>query len=625
MSLSSFSLPMAPPSSSVRQRRMTPPFSHTSIGKVLRLLRFIHVRPLHVVIPIVFSVLAAVFEGAGMGLLIPILNGFLGKSFAFIFEVPYLGPLIKMLPESLLENDRLIFGILLGSFIVIFTLRNLLRFLSVTSMTYLSQRTLHHLRKSLFSRYLSFGKQYFDTTNIGHHSLLLLEFSHKALLPLSTSDRFINALFSLVVYLGVMLMISWKLTLIAMPLFILLHYSVRAMIVSIKHLSYVIINRGADLNKKSVEILSTIPLVKSYRTERLEQERYRAISDEKARLDFRVDILQGMVLPLQEIVTVIVAAGIFMGSLYIFGRDQIASAPALVVYFYIVINASSKFGMVSSYRGSLANSIGPLDAVLAIFDDRGKFFVRGGTKEFPGLREQIECRHLDFSYADRPILKNVSFAIECGKMTAIVGPTGAGKSTIINLLMRFYDCPPGSIFIDGHDIRSFSLDSYLGHTAIVSQETLLLHDSLRNNILYGLSGISEDDLRHAVQRARLADFVAELPQGLETLIGDRGVKLSGGEKQRVSIARALLKGAEILILDEATSSLDSRTEKMIQEAIDEAIIGRTAIVIAHRLSTIKHADTIIVLQGGRIVEQGALDALLAQKGVFSQFWEEQKF
>ena len=191
--------------------------------------------------------------------------------------------------------------------------------------------------------------------------------------------------------------------------------------------------------------------------------------------------------------------------------------------------------------------------------------------------------------------------------------------------MRYYNCPPDSILFDGKDVRDFTLPSYLEHIAIVSQETLLLHDTLGNNICYGLHDVSEKRLQEVVERSRLTDFVAALPEGLDTLIGDRGVKLSGGEKQRVSIARALLKGADILILDEATSSLDSQTEKLIQDAIDDAITGRTAIVIAHRLSTIKHADKIVVIEDGRLVEQGNLDDLLAKKQKFYQLWEEQKF
>ena len=603
---------------------MSPP-PRSTIGKILYLLRRIHIRPIHIVIPVLLALFAAVFEGMGMGLLIPILSGFLQKSFAFIDSVPVLGTILRMLPASFLANDRFIFGILLCGFIGVYVLKNLLRFLSVISMAYFAERAVHHHRKALFAKYLGFGKLFFDTTNVGHHAMVLQEFSRHALYPLTSLDKFINSLFALVVYLVVMLMISWKLTFVVLPLFVILHVVIRTMILRIKRRSYAIVDRGSALNKKSVEILSTMPLVKAYRTEQWEQRRYTEISDAKARLDFQLNALLASILPLQEIITVLVAAVVFLGTLFLFGRDAIASESALLVYFYIIVNATSKFGTLSGYRGSLASVTGPLDAVLAVFDEEGKFCVRGGKENFPGIQHGIECRGLTFSYTDRDVLKHVSFIIRKGQMTAIVGPTGSGKSTLISLLMRYYDCPSGTIFLDGRDIRSFTLDSYLAHTAVVSQETLLLHDSLRNNILYGLRDVSEEALQDVVRRARLKDFVALLPGGLETLIGDRGVKLSGGEKQRVSIARALLKGADILILDEATSSLDSQTEKLIQEAIDEAIAGRTAIVIAHRLSTIRHANHIVVIVEGEVTEEGTLAELLERKGVFFQLWEEQKF
>ena len=599
--------------------------SSSTFGKLFYLLRRIHIRPLHIIIPIVFAVLAACFEGVGMGLLIPILNGFLNKSFSFVTDTPVLGRIMALLPPYILANDRLLFGVLISGFIIIYIIKCILRLLSVLSMSYFSERTIHHLRKTLFSRYLSFGKQFFDTTNIGHHGLVLLEFSRKALQPLIGIDKFVNALFALTAYLVVMLLISWQLTLIAFPLFFILHTLVKTVVVRLRNLSHATTQRGSELNKKSIEILSTISLVKANRTERLEQRRYTEISDQKTRLDFRGSTLLSVIQPMQEIMMVIVVATIFAGALFIFGRNEIASASALIVYFYIVVNATSKFGMVSGFRGVLAHTAGPLDAVLDIFDDEGKYFVQGGSEKFPGMARDIVCKDLSFSYTDREVLRRVSFTIRKGQMTAIVGPSGAGKSTLIHLLMRYYECSPQSIFIDGKDIQLFTLDSYLAHVAIVSQETLLLHDSLRNNILYGLEDVTEEALQSVVRRARLADFVHQLPQGLETLVGDRGVKLSGGEKQRVSIARALLKGADILILDEATSSLDSQTEKLIQEAIDEAVVGRTAIVIAHRLSTIKHADTIVVLKDGRKEEEGTLQELLEHKGVFFQLWEEQKF
>lgn len=600
----------------------------STIGKILRLLREIRVPPVYLAVPVVLAMLSAAFEGVGMGLLIPILNGFLQKSFAFITEtrVPVLRTMVHWLPDSVLSNDRMLFGVLLGGFVGIFTLKTIFRYCSIVGMGYFGDRSLHHLRKALFTKYLSFGKQFFDSTNIGHHSTLLLEFTRLALNPVMVLDRYVNALFSLAVYLTVMFSISWKLTLVALPLFGILHLLIRTMILRIKRISHSMTRKGSELGKKSVEILSTIPLVKSYSTEREEQRLYTEISNGKANLDFRARIFQEMILPLQEVITMVVASFIFVMALGLFGREQIATAPALLVYFYIVLNASSKFGMLSGARGALAGATGPLDAVLEIFNDEGKYFVKGGTKEFPGLKDAIECRNLTFTYlGEREVLKGVTCRFPKGKMTAIVGPTGAGKSTLISLFMRYYDCPPGTIAVDGSDIREFSIESYLAHVALVSQETLLINDSLRANITYGLQGVTEEALTEAVERSRLAGFIGQLPEGLNTLIGDRGVRLSGGEKQRVSIARALLKGAEILILDEATSSLDSQTEKLIQEAIDEAVTGRTSIVIAHRLSTIRHADKILVLDDGRLVEQGTLDELLVNNGLFQTLWEEQKF
>ncbi|OIO54322.1 hypothetical protein AUJ46_03205 [Candidatus Peregrinibacteria bacterium CG1_02_54_53] len=603
-----------------------PKSERSNVGKTLLLLREIRIHPAFLLIPLSFTLLAAAFEGMGMGLLIPILNGFLNKSFAFATDIPILGKLLQMLPSTLLANDRLVFMTFLGGFIGVYTLKNFLRFLANATMGYFSERCLHHLRKALFAKYLSFGKLFFDTTNVGHHSTLLLQFSQNALYPLTAVDGFAGALLSLIVYLIVLIGISWKLTLVALPLFVVLHLAIKFMITRIKHLSRSIAAQGSALGKKSIEILSTISLVKSYQTEKKEQENYRRISNQKASLDFRVRLLLGMLLPMQEIITLLVVSVIIVGSFYVFGREQIASAPSLLVYFYIIINASSKFGTVSGFRGVIANASGPMDAVLEIFDKEGKYFVRGGDTVFPGLQHSIDFKNLTFSYFDdRQVLQGVSFDIQKGKMTAIVGPTGGGKSTLISLLMRYYDCPPGTLFIDSTDIREFTLESYLGRVALVSQETLLLHDTLRYNITYGLHDVSEDRLQEALKRARLQDFIGKLPQGLDTLIGDRGVRLSGGEKQRVSIARALLKNAEILILDEATSSLDSKTEALIQEAIDDAVSGRTSIVIAHRLSTIKHADKIIVVDEGRIVEQGMLQELLEKEGAFFALWEQQRF
>ncbi len=223
--------------------------TQSTIGNVFLLLKKIRIRPIHIIIPIALSAVAALLEGAGIGLLIPILDGFLHKSFGFITTTPYIGRWVAQLPPSILQNDRLIFAVLMGGFLLLYVLKSVMKFLSVVSMAYLSERAIHHHRKMLFSRYLSFGKLFFDTTNIGHHTLVLQEFSRHALFPVANLDKFINSFMSLLMYLIVILLISWKLTLVSLPLFIALHYVIRTMIIRIKHRSYDIMERGSDLSK----------------------------------------------------------------------------------------------------------------------------------------------------------------------------------------------------------------------------------------------------------------------------------------------------------------------------------------------------------------------------------------
>lgn len=596
-----------------------------TFGDILRLLKGINIPPAYLLIPITLGIAAAAFEGASIGLLIPLLTGFLEQDFSFIKEAPYLGPMIMRLPEDVLTSDKKLFAVLISGTVLAVLLKIALKYSSVISMGYFGCRALHHMRKVLFGRYLRFGKLYFDRTNIGHHSMVLSHFIERSLSPISNITKYMNALFSIVVYIVVMSMISWQLTFVVMPLFFVLHLAIKPLVARIRRLSLIIADRGSDLGKKSVEILSVIPLVKSYKTEQHERRQYTDISNEKATLDFRVRVLQELMLPMQEVITLLMAAVLICVMLWLLIHDRHLAATSLLIYFYLVQNASSKFGTLMGFRGTLAGAFGAIEVVKDILSDDGKCYVHGGGEEFAGLTDQIAFKGLTFSYGEQEVLHDVSFTIPKGTMTAIVGPTGSGKTTLINILMRFYDCPSDSVFVDGKDIRNFTIPSLLEYTALVSQDTYLLNDSLRNNITYGLEEVSDAEIEKAVEQARLSELVNKLPEGLGTLVGDRGVKLSGGEKQRVSIARALLRKSEILMLDEATSSLDSQTEKLVQEAIDEAVQGRTSIVIAHRLSTIQNADSIIVIEDGRCTEQGTLHELLELDGTFKRLWEEQKF
>ena len=237
----------------------------------------------------------------------------------------------------------------------------------------------------------------------------------------------------------------------------------------------------------------------------------------------------------------------------------------------------------------------------------------------------IEYRDVTFAYGTEPVLKNINLEIFKGKTIAVVGPSGGGKSTLVDLLPRFYDCTKGGIFIDGTDIRDIVISNVRGLMGIVSQETILFNDTVFNNISFGMDNVSEDEVIAAAKVANAHEFIERMPMGYYTNIGDRGTKLSGGQRQRLSIARAVLRNPPILILDEATSALDTESERLVQQALENLMRNRTSIVIAHRLSTIQFADEIIVLQSGELTERGTHNDLIERNGVYRKLYELQVF
>ncbi|WP_394131224.1 ABCB family ABC transporter ATP-binding protein/permease [Shewanella maritima] len=375
-------------------------------------------------------------------------------------------------------------------------------------------------------------------------------------------------------------------------------------------------------NTRSVDSLLNYETVKYFNNEQFEADRYdQALSQwEQAKRNNRLSLLvlnSGQALIIAVAMTWMMAMAMYEVAAQTMTIGDFVLINAFMMQLFMPLNF---LGFVyREIRGALAN----IERMFNILDKHPKVVNQPQASDKEVSRGSIAFEKVSFQYDDRPILKQVTFDIEAGKKVAVVGGSGAGKSTIIKLLFRFYDADAGRITIDGKDINSFSLDSLRRSIAIVPQDTVLFNNSIYENIRYGCPQATTEQVEQAAKVAHLMDFIESLPNQWQTKVGERGLKLSGGEKQRVSIARAVLKGAPILVFDEATSSLDSRSEQAILSALADAARGHTSLVVAHRLSTIIDADTIVVLNKGEIVEKGTHGELLNQQGLYAKLWRIQ--
>ena len=587
------------------------------------------VRPVHIISPVILSFISASLDGLVLYLMVPLAKGIMTNDFGFVKDAPIIKQLLNMSADIFygitVPNNQLFVYFITAIFAII-ALKNAISYMTVVILAYWHGKFYRNIHKFIFGRFLTFGKLFFDRTN-QEYLTTVLDYSRYMMDMLDLFERSIRNFFTLAACFTVMAVISWKLALLTAFIFPIYHYCNKNIIRKISAVAEIKNKAWIELNKNAFNILSCIPLVKAYSKEGKIKKIYDNINEGIRQSEFKMAKAYALITPIQEIIAALFFVMMVMVVTLFIARDKLADISAFVIFFFAARKMLPLLNIFNNIKASYAEARAPLKEIAGILDDRDKFYVTEGDRIFGGPRKNIEIKHLNYSYTvDRLVLKDISLSIEKGKVTAFVGPSGAGKTTLISLIVRFYDTRPGSILIDGIDIRNFTLKSLRNHMALVSQEAMLFNDTLRNNMIFGLDrDVSEDELIEAVKKARLYDFIMSLPKGLDTEIGDRGIKLSGGEKQRVSIIRALLKRSEILILDEATSSLDSKTELLIRQAIDEAIKGRTAIVIAHRLSTIKSADKIIVMEDGRLVEEGSLDELVARKRKFYEYWEAQKF
>ncbi|TRZ53089.1 MAG: ABC transporter ATP-binding protein [Dehalococcoidia bacterium] len=592
-----------------------------------RFFRSMDIKLRHMLFPCFLALLASLFEGIGFGLLIPTVKGILEGNFSFVMDIPFLNKIMEPGFMLLGKSQPVIFGQLLALIFISILLKNCLLYFSSIIIAYLGKKLANNLRKKIYARYLSFGKLFFDRTSAGHLYQVLLNFTEAVASQLGCLQGIIQMFLSFIVYLIIMAAISWQLTFFIFLMFPIFHFTVSWIIRKIRQNSFYLTESYSTLGTSISNALSSMPLIKAYQSEEREKKWFSHASGCVRDIQVSMAKKQALIPCFQEMISLTMLLTLVAIIAFLLVEKKIGDISGYMIFFLLIRRSTIYFGVFNAARVSLASIRGHTQEISKVFNDNDKFFIKCGTRKFTGLKENIKFDGVTFLYPEGiAALKDITLTIDKGKVTAIVGSSGSGKTTLISLIMRFYDILPEKIKIDGIDIKEFTLQSLMKKISLVTQETFIMNASLKTNITYGLEGdIKSEAISEAVKLAEMSDFVTHLPKGLDTNVGDRGAKLSGGEKQRVSIARAILKQAEIIILDEATSSLDSITESLIQKALKELVKNRTTIVIAHRLSTIKNADKIIVLENGRIAEQGSLNELLAIKGKFYEFWQEQKF
>ena len=441
----------------------------------------------------------------------------------------------------------------------------------------------------------------------------------------STLEMLIKNPILVIIYLFVLFRMSWQLT-----LFVIVFAPLMILIISatgrrLKADSAEAQRYWSDTMSQVDETLGGLRIVKAFRAERRMQDRFEHITDAMRRKNSHVAVRQASAHPVSELLgSAMIAIVLWFGGTLILGEHAVIDAPAFMAYMAILYSIIQPVKDLSKAAYGIPRGLASMERIDAILQAQNTLLESADPRPIEAFRESIRFENVHFRYEDgREVLRGIDLEIPKGKTIAIVGASGAGKSTLVDLLPRFYDPSEGRITIDGVDIRDVRLQDLRALMGNVNQDPILFNDTLFGNIAFGKQDATPEEVETAARIAGAHEFIQEKEEGYQTNIGDRGVKLSGGQRQRISIARAILKNPPILILDEATASLDTESERSVQEALDTLMKGRTTIAIAHRLSTIKNADEIIVLDDGRIVERGRHDELIALGGYYRKLHDMQ--
>lgn len=529
-----------------------------------------------------------------------------------------------ILDNGFVERDPVSVRMIPAYLIGLFMLRGLASYASSYGMQWVGRGVIADMRAQLFGHYLRLPSSYFDQRKSGDLiSVITFNIDQVAIAATNAVTILVRDSLTALALLGLMFYHSGPLTLM-----VLLIGPVVGLVISRISRRYRKISKNVQNSMGSVthitqEIIDGQRVVKTFGGHEYEKNRFHGINSNNRQQFLKMASTEAASVPfIQFLAASALATIIFLATRG--DTSSIASAGAFVSFITAMLLLMPTLKRLTTVNASLQRGIAAAESVFEILDNSPE--VDSGTKQPDHIRGDVQYQNIEFSYAasSEPVLKDISFEMSAGETVAIVGRSGSGKSTLVNLLARFYDATKGSILIDGHDIRDYSLAGLREQIALVSQHVTLFNDTVARNIAYGqLEKIKESRIVAAAEAAHAMEFIKELPDGIDTLVGEDGLNLSGGQRQRLAIARALLKNAPILILDEATSALDTESERLVQQGLEKLMENRTTLVIAHRLSTVENADRILVLDNGQRVEYGTHQELLAQNGHYASLYRMQ--
>lgn len=551
---------------------------------------------------------------------IAVISLLVGSVLGLVFPLIMQGLVNSVFGQSSYQELNRITLVLIGTFL----LRSIFYYYQIYYLSYIGERIVVDLRLDTYEHLQKLSLRFYADRRIGE--LISRLSSDVTLVRTALTNNIATVLSQTVTFIGslvLMLILNWRLTLFIL----LLAPSVVGLGVifgnRLRKVSTEVQDEVAGSTALAEEALSNTRIVKAFTRESYEVQRYSNQIERTFKVTMRLNVIRSS---FGSLITFLAFSS--LGAILWFGgREVLAgrlSSGALIAFLIYGINIAASIGAFSSLYAQLQEAAGAARRIFDLLDEVPEIADKLGARILARARGSIRFENVSFAYPDaQHVLHDIDLEIESGEMLALVGPSGAGKSTMFNLIPRFYDPTSGCISMDGVDIRSIMLESLRSQIGIVPQETQLFSGTIRENLRYGKLDATDPDLEAAAQAANAEEFIANLSNGLDTVVGERGVKLSGGQRQRIAIARAILKNPRILLLDEATSSLDSESERLVQEALDRLMQGRTSIVIAHRLSTVQHANRIAVLDTGHLVEIGTHDQLIECDGLYARLYRMQ--